>query len=290
MTELSPENYAWLQRHIYRTSGIVIDDNKHYLLESRLLPILRSPIVCGQDLRNLNDLCALLRTTTSGPVFEAVRDAMTTNETLFFRDVQPFKAMQQTLIPQLLRDRNASPRLTFWSAAASSGQEAYSLAMMLLDMGIDNRNIEIFATDISARMLEQAAAGRYSQMEVGRGLPAQQLVKYFRREKADWFIKDEVRRLVRFEPFDLRAPMNRIGRFDLILCRNVLIYFDMETKKRVLDELERALHPQGYLLLGSAETTLNLTDSLDRHPIGTTSFYQKRQAVSSTLQTFSWKL
>jgi chemotaxis protein methyltransferase CheR len=271
VTELSRENYAWLQQHVYRTSGIVLDDNKRYLVEARLLPIVRE-----EELRNLNDLCALLRATASGPVFRAVRDAMTTNETLFFRDVVPFKAMQQTLIPEILGERTGYRGLSFWSAAGSSGQEAYSLAMMLLDMGIEGPNIQILATDLSARMLEQAAAGRYSQAEVSRGLPAPQLVKYFRQEGIDWYIKDEVRRLIRFQSFDLRDPMGGLGRFDFVLCRNVMIYFDMETKKRILTGLADALNPRGFLLLGAAETTLNLTESLDRRAIGTASFYQKR--------------
>lgn len=270
-SEISPANYAWLQQHIYRSSGIVIDDNKHYLLEARLLPIVNR-----EALRNLNDLCALLRATASGRVVQAVRDAMTTNETLFYRDAVPFRAIQQTLIPEMLRERAGYRGLSFWSAAASSGQEAYSLAMMLLDMGIDSQDIQILGTDLSDRMLEQAAAGRYSQAEISRGLSAPQLVKYFRQQGADWYIRDEIRRLVRFQSFDLREPMGSLGRFDFVLCRNVLIYFDIETKKQILAQLEGALNPRGFLLLGAAETTLNLTESLDRRAIDSASFYQKR--------------
>jgi chemotaxis protein methyltransferase CheR len=269
--ELSAENYTYLQKHVYRTSGIVLDQNKHYLLEARLLPIVRK-----EELGSLNELCDLLRANGGGRVFQEVRDAMTTNETLFFRDAIPFQAIRKVLIPEKLRERKLSQRLSFWSAAASSGQEAYSLAMMLLEMGIDSRNIEILATDISDKILEQAVAGRYSQAEVGRGLPAQQLVKYFRREKAEWQIKDEVRRLVRFQSFDLRERMNQLGRFDFVLCRNVLIYFDIATKKQILRELEGVLNPQGLLLLGGSETTLNITEAFDRRLVEGASFYQKR--------------
>jgi chemotaxis protein methyltransferase CheR len=271
--EISRDNYVFLQQHVYQTSGIVLDDNKHYLLEARLLPIVRK-----EELKTLNDLCALLRASGTGRVFQEVRDAMTTNETLFFRDAVPFKAIGQVLLPELLQRRagSGSSRVSFWSAAASSGQEAYSLAMMLLDMGIKAADIEILATDISDKVLEQAFSGRYSQTEVGRGLPAQQLVRYFQRDRAEWQIKDEVRRLVRFQPFDLRDRMNSIGRFDFVLCRNVLIYFDMETKKRILREMESTLNPQGFLLLGAAETTLNLTDAFERRAIDAVSFYQKR--------------
>jgi chemotaxis protein methyltransferase CheR len=269
MTAISRDNYAFLQEHVYRTSGIVLDDNKHYLLEARLLPIVRR-----EDLSTLNDLCALLRASGSGRVFQEVRDAMTTNETLFFRDAVPFKAMRQVLIPELFA--KGSRRLTFWSAASSSGQEAYSLAMMLLEMGINAGDIDILATDISDKVLEQARSGRYSQTEVGRGLPAQQLVRYFQRDKAEWQVKDELKRLVRFQPFDLRDRMSSIGSFDFVLCRNVLIYFDIDTKKRILREMEGTLNPGGFLLLGAAETTLNLTDAFDRRAVESVSFYQKR--------------
>lgn len=269
-TEISAENYSFLQQHVYRTSGIILDENKHYLLEARLLPIVRR-----EELQSLNDLCALLRAQRSGRVFDEVRDAMTTNETLFFRDAVPFKAIREILIPEMFRERNGSRRLTFWSAASSSGQEAYSLAMMLLDMGMESRDIEILGTDISDKILEQAVAGRYTQAEVGRGLPAQQLVKYFRRERAEWQIKDEIRRLVRFQPFDLRGRMSALGRFDFVLCRNVLIYFDVDTKKRILEEMESTMNPGGFLLLGGAETTLNITEKFERRYLGGAAFYQR---------------
>jgi chemotaxis protein methyltransferase CheR len=268
---ITPENYAWLQQHIYRVSGIVIDDNKHYLLEARLLPVVRQ-----EKLRGLNDLCALLRATQTGPVPRAVRDAMTTNETLFFRDVVPFRALQETLIPEMLAAQPIAPRLRIWSAASSSGQEAYSLAMMLLDMGLDPFSFSILATDISTGMLERGAAGKFSQLEVSRGLPAQQLVRYFQRIGADWQVRDHVRRLVRFQPFDLRDSPAVFGQFDFILCRNVLIYFDTPTKKRILEQLKDALVPGGYLLLGAAETTLNLTEVFERRIIGPAFFYRKR--------------
>lgn len=267
---ITPENYAWLQQHIYSVSGIVLDENKHYLLEARLLPIVRQ-----EKLRGLNDLCALLRATANGPVPRAVRDAMTTNETLFFRDAVPFRAMQETLIPELLAAQPIAPRLRFWSAACSSGQEAYSLAMMLLDMGLDSFSFSILATDISESMLERGAAGRFTQLEVSRGLPAQQLVKYFQRVGSDWQLRDDIRRLVRFQPFDMRDSPSPLGQFDFVLCRNVLIYFDTATKKRILEHLHDALVPGGYLLLGAAETTLNLTESFERRILGPAFFYRR---------------
>jgi chemotaxis protein methyltransferase CheR len=200
---------------------------------------------------------------------------MTTNETLFFRDAIPFKGMREVLIGEVRERRQGNQRLRFWSAAASTGQEAYSLAMMLLDMGVAPAEIDILATDLSGEVLEKARAGRYTQAEVGRGLPAQQLVRYFRREKDQWQISDTVRALVRFQPFDLRSSMSSLGPFDFVLCRNVLIYFDLETKKSILKGISRTLAPGSFLLLGAAETTLNLSDAFERRTVCGASFYRK---------------
>jgi chemotaxis protein methyltransferase CheR len=268
--DISADNYTFLQQHVYRHSGIVLDEAKHYLFEARLLPVARK-----EGLHGLNQLCEHLRKPGSDRLVLAVRDAMTTNETLFFRDAIPFKGMREVLIGEVRERRQGNQRLRFWSAAASTGQEAYSLAMMLLDMGIAPGDIDILATDISGEVLEKAHAGRYTQAEVGRGLPAQQLVRYFRREKDQWQISDALRALVRFQPFDLRSSMNSFGPFDFVLCRNVLIYFDLETKKNILRGISRTLAPGGYLLLGAAETTLNLSDAFERRSVAGASFYQK---------------
>ena len=232
------------------------------------------PIVKKNELGSLNDLCALLKAVNGLPLRQQVVEAMTTNETLFFRDATVFEALQKTVLPELIEARKTVRILNFWSAAASSGQEAYSLAIMLVEMGLGAWKIRILGTDLNNQILDRARAGRYLQIEVNRGLPAKYLVKYFHRVGLEWQIKDELRRMVEFQPFDLRMSMRTLGPFDLIFCRNVLIYFDMETKRRILAELRGALYHQGLLLLGTAESTLNLDDQFARKLIGQAAFYQ----------------
>ena len=265
---VSEENYQYLQQEIYRQSGIVLDDDKHYLLESRLMPVARAA-----RLANLDELCARLRSCADAPLARKVIEALTTNETLFFRDIAPFDALRQKLIPELLAKR--SPKLTVWSAAASSGQEAYSIAMLLKELGTGGRPVEILGTDLSEQVLDRAREAKYAQFEVNRGLPAPYLVKYFRREGLDWQLKDEIRTMVKFRRFDLRQPMATLGKFDIVFCRNVLIYFDVQTKIKILNQILTVLNPGGYLFLGGAETALNLQGSFERVPIGSTVVYRK---------------
>jgi chemotaxis protein methyltransferase CheR len=269
--DISRDNYNFLQQHVYRTSGIVLDEDKHYLLEARLIPIVRK-----ENLRTLNDLCALMRVTSAGRVSQEVVEAMTTNETLFFRDILPFKVMRATLLPPLIEQRKLTKKLTFWSAASSSGQEAYSLAMMLCEMGLQDWNIDILGTDLNERMVERARRGAFAQIEVNRGLPATHLVKYFERHEMEWRVKPVLRRMVRFEKFDLRGSMRMLSSCDFVLCRNVLIYFDMDTKRSILQEVSKTISSGGYLLLGAAETTMNLSDAFERNAIDGASFYRKK--------------
>jgi chemotaxis protein methyltransferase CheR len=266
--EISTQNYQFLQEHIYRESGIVLDHGKHYLFEARL-----GPIVVRRRMRNLNDLCTLLRASEESVLRQEVVEAMTTNETLFFRDIDTWNGLQTTVIPELVERHSNNRILRFWSAAASSGQEAYSLAMLLLEMGLGDWHIEILASDLSAQILDRASAGRYSQLEVNRGLPAKYLIKYFKHQAAEWQLKDEVRRMVKFTQMDLRKVTNALPPFDLVMCRNVMIYFDIATKKRILQGLKDALFHRGYLVLGCAETTLNLDDTFGRRNVGRTTFY-----------------
>lgn len=266
---ITPENYSFLQKRIYADSGIVLDDTKHYLIESRLLPIVRK-----ENLGTLNELCARLNRNDNTALHRQVIEAMTTNETLFFRDITVFDALRETVFPELIEKKKPTKTLTIWSAAASSGQEAYSLVMLLLEMGLSDWNIKIFGTDLNSQILDQARAGRYIQIEVNRGLPAKLLVKYFQRAGLEWQIKDDLRKRVEFRPFDLRQPMRGFGPFDLVLCRNVLIYFDIKTKKQILGEIRKVLNPKGLLVLGSAETTVNLDESYVRRTIGKSIFYE----------------
>jgi chemotaxis protein methyltransferase CheR len=267
--EMHPDTYRYLQDYVYRESGIVLDGDKQYLLEARLMPIVRQ-----RQLGSLDDLCALLRATTDAPLKQQVVEAMTTNETFFFRDTAQYDALKSVVLPELIQQHNDTRKLSFWSAAASSGQEAYSLAMMLLELGLGDWKIQILGTDLSTQVLERARAGKYMQIEVNRGLPAAYLVKYFTRAGLDWQLKDEVRRMVRFETIDLRQSLRTLGPFDIVFCRNVLIYFDIESKKKILAELWGTLFRGGYLLLGGSETTLNLYDRFDRRIFGQAVFYQ----------------
>jgi chemotaxis protein methyltransferase CheR len=265
---IHPENLSFLQRHVYAGSGIVLADEKHYLLEARLTPIVRE-----QGLGSLDDLCALLKATQESPLHHRVVEAMTTNETYFFREPAHYQALREVIVPELLRTRQVSRKLSIWSAASSTGQEAYSLAMMLLEMGVPDWDTEILATDLSDRVLERARSGRYSQLEVNRGLPTPLLVKYFRRVGLEWELKEEVRRMVRFRPLDLRSKMRALGPFDVVLCRNVLIYFDLATKKDILAEIHGSLFRGGYLLLGTTELGAPIGSNFGRQAVGDTIVY-----------------
>jgi len=270
VAQITPENYSFLQERIYSDSGIVLDETKLYLLQSRLLPIARK-----EKLETLNELCARLRAPSATVLRRQVVEAMTTNETLFFRDTAVFDTLKDKVLPALVEARRPARTLSIWSAAASSGQEAYSLAILLLEMGLAGWTLRILGTDLNSKILDQARAGRYIQLEVSRGLPAKYLVKYFQRAGLEWQVKDEVRRMVEFQTFDLRQNMRSLGSFDLTLCRNVLIYFDVKTKKQILGEIRDVLNPKGLLLLGSAETTINLDDLFLRRAIGSSIFYEK---------------
>jgi chemotaxis protein methyltransferase CheR len=268
---IAPENYRFLQEYVYRESGIVLEDDKHYLLQARLLPILRKERLSGLD-----EVCTHLRSGNPSLRLQVV-EAMTTNETLFFRDPAQYDALRTTIVPALMKQRELSRRLTFWSAAASSGQEAYSLAMMLIEMGViaQGWTVQIVGTDLSGQILQRARDARFLQIEVNRGLPAPYLVKYFTRQGLEWQLKDQVRSMVHFERFDLRQPPTALGTFDVIFCRNVLIYFDIATKKRILGDLRSVLRDDGCLLLGGAEAILDLDGNFGRQVVGQATVYRK---------------
>lgn len=268
-SDISMDNYSFLQRFIHQQSGIVIDAGKHYLLESRLVPILRQ-----EGLSSLNDLCALLRATSSPPVRRQVVEALTTNETLFFRDAMVFEALQRNIFPEMIRLRAQSKTLRIWSAASSSGQEAYSIAMLLFEMGLSDWNLRIVGSDLNEKILERARGGRYTQLDVNRGLPVNYLMKYFRRKGLEWEIAEAVRSRVEFRQLDLRQNIAKLGKFDLVLCRNVLIYFDVPTKREILRQVRSILAPDGLLLLGAAETTINIDESFVRKSFGKAILYQ----------------
>jgi len=271
LAEIHSENYRFLQEHVYSQAGIVLEENKHYLFQSRLAPIVRQ-----LGLHSINDLCALLQATRQTEIGRQVVEAMTTNETYFFRDPAHYDAIRTDLLPRLRQNRWDSKKLRFWSAAASTGQEAYSLAMVLLEEGFSDWNLQILGTDFSSQVLERARAGKYQQIEVNRGLPAAMLVKHFRRSGVDWQLNEPVRRMARFETIDLRKSMCALGPFDLVFCRNVMIYFDAETRKSILQELHGTLFRGGWLLLGGAETAFGLEEWFERQTLGGATVYVAR--------------
>ena len=271
ITEILPENYRFLQEHVHSQVGIVLEDNKHYLFESRLAPIVKQ-----HGLGSINDLCAVLRTKRNAGLGHQVVEAMTTNETYFFRDPAHYEAIRTVLLARLKEDRRDTKKLRFWSAAASTGQEAYSLAMLLLETGFADWNVQILGTDFSSQVLERARSGKYQQIEVNRGLPAARLIKYFTRSGVDWQLSEAVRRLAHFETIDLRKSMRALGPFDLVFCRNVMIYFDPETKKKILKELHGTLFRGGWLLLGGAETAFGVEEFFERQTVGNAIVYIAR--------------
>lgn len=248
---LSEESFRFLCQHVYTGSGIVLQPEQQYLVEARLGSLARE-----NGLNSLDHLCAALRDTPGSHLHERVVEAMTTNETYFFREPVHYQSLREAILPELIRERQGTRKLSFWSAAASSGQEAYSTAMLLLDMGLADWHIDIVGTDLSRQVLKRAESGVYSQLEVNRGLPAAMLLKYFQRNGLKWEIDKAVRRMVRFQPFDLRSSMRTLGPFDVVFCRNVLIYFDMAVRKSIVREMHGTLFKGGTLVVGSAEAGL----------------------------------
>ncbi len=237
-----------------KRSGLALADDKDYLLESRLAPVARR-----RGFANLSCLVEAVRLKRDESLLAEVTEAMTTNESYFFRGPELFEAFRESILPRFLADRHGDRRLRVWSAACSTGQEPYSLAMQLKEMGQVGVAIEILATDLSREALEKAKAGLYSQFEVQRGLPIQYLMKYFSQIGPMWRIDPGFRTLITFRHHNLLERADSFGRFDLVLCRNVLIYFDDETKRQVLDNLANQLLPNGVLYLGSYETIVGVT-------------------------------
>jgi chemotaxis protein methyltransferase CheR len=253
---MSPADYDFLRAVLKERSGLVLGDGKQYLVESRLVPIARKAGFAG-----VGELMRMLRNPRE-PLIADVVEAMTTNESFFFRDKVPFEQFRNTMVPALLAAR-PNRRIRIWCAAASSGQEPYSLAMCLAEMRekIRGWSIEILATDISTEVVEKATAGVYSQFEVQRGLPIHLLIKYFTQVGDLWRISPEIAAMVQFRPLNLLKEFSHLGYFDVVFCRNVLIYFDQQTKAKVLQKIARISRADGYLVLGTAETVVGLSDA-----------------------------
>ena len=254
---MTPQDFDYLRKLLRERSGLVLSAEKQYLAESRLLPVARKHGLAG-----LGELVGKLKATTAAaPLTVEVIEAMTTNESFFFRDKVPFEHFRLTIMPALLAARAREKRIRIWCTACATGQEPYSLAMSLKGIGpaLAGWRVEIVATDLSNEVLAKAKAGIYNQFEVQRGLPIQQLVKFFTQVGEAWQIAEEIRAMVKFRPLNLLADFSSLGTFDLVFCRNVLIYFDQPTKTRALEAIAGQMAPDGMLYLGGAETVLGIT-------------------------------
>ncbi|MGL4635881.1 MAG: CheR family methyltransferase [Beijerinckiaceae bacterium] len=271
---MTEADLALFQSFILQRTGIVLTPEKRYLVETRLDPIVRK-----MQLPSLGALAAKLRLGDRA-VETAVIDAMTTNETLFFRDKLPFDQFQNIILPKLIAARRQTGRIRIWCAACSTGQEPYSLSMMLDEMRSELAGIqvEILATDISEKVIAAAKEGVYSQFEVQRGLPIRMLMKYFNQVETRWKINPLMGDRIQFRQLNLLQPFKNLGTFDVIFCRNVLIYFGEATKRDVLDRLSESLSPDGYLLLGGAETVLGLAKGLSPHKLERSLYVHKDSA------------
>lgn len=258
---ITQSSFAYVSELVRRETAMLYDPGKEYLVEARLLPLAREAGCPDVD-------AYVARLATSAVEREKVLDALTINETSWFRDNAPYQAFTETMLPAMIAARSHVRHLSIWSAACSSGQEAYSLAM-LLDQHLPNGwSAQILATDVSTTMLERVRAGRYSQVEMNRGMPATSLVKYFSRAGSEWEVCEDLKKMVRTQPLNLAASFPLLPTFDIVFLRNVLIYFDMDTKRDILRRVHRVVAPDGFLLLGSSETTLDLEDHWGREAHG----------------------
>ncbi|MEZ6233915.1 MAG: protein-glutamate O-methyltransferase CheR [Phycisphaerales bacterium] len=276
---ITTSEFDYVRDLVYRKSGIVLEPGKEYLVEARLTSVVRQ-----EKLESIEALVKRLRASSVDPLHVRVVEAMTTNETSFFRDIHPFEALKKVVIPELLEKRAASKTLSIWCAAASTGQEPYTVAMCLLDAipNIDQWRISFVATDISSEMIARCKAGRYNQIEINRGLPAMLMVKYFSKQGLEWEISPKLRSMVDFREMNLTQPFVGLGQVDIVFMRNVLIYFDAATKKRILANTRQLLRPDGSLFLGSAETTMGLDENYQRVPIDKSSIYRPAAASGIT--------
>lgn len=275
MNAMSPRQFDYLRDMIHRESAIVLDLDKEYLVESRLAPIARR-----EGLASVADLVQCLVSKPVASLRAQVVDAMTTNETSFYRDVHPWQTLRAQIIPDLLAARAKARTLNIWCAACSSGQEPYSLAMVLLDEFpevVADWNVRIVATDLSTTMVERCLAGTFSQLEVNRGLTEAQLQRHFVRSGNSWQISDNVRQMIEVHAANLAVPSSipRMGGIDLVLLRNVLIYFDDVSKQRILSSIHRQMRSDSYLMLGSSEVSTGTATGFERCRSGRTIYFRR---------------
>jgi chemotaxis protein methyltransferase CheR len=255
---MTDQDFDAIRRLLHEQSAIALEPGKQYLVEARLGPLLQE-----RKLNSFGELVAQLRLRADNGLHQQIVEAMVTTESSFFRDHQPFEALRKTVLPDLIHHRKDERRLNIWCAASSTGQEPYSLALTLREYFPELAGWKVFilASDVSRAVLARARQARYNQIEVNRGLPASLLVKYFEQDGTHWQLSASVRSMIDFQEINLARPWPALPPMDLILIRNVMIYFEVDTKKTILGKLARLLKPSGYLLLGCAETTINLDSS-----------------------------
>jgi chemotaxis protein methyltransferase CheR len=261
---MTPQEFEYIRDLLYKRSGLALTIDKVYLLESRLLPLAKS-----KGVNSLAELVQFLRTRADEAFLREITDAMTTNESMFFRDNKPFEQFRKVVLPKVMEAKDATKQIKIWSAACSNGQEPFSLAMCVKEDSVKTAgwNVEILGTDLCSKVLKKAQDAVYSQFEVQRGLPIQMLMKYFTQQPNNqWQLKDDIRKMVTYREKNLLDNIAMMGTFDIILCRNVLIYFDEKTKGQVLDQMARMLPKHGYLYLGSTETTIGVSDKFKAVP------------------------
>jgi chemotaxis protein methyltransferase CheR len=258
---VTPLDYEFLRKFLKERSGLDLSADKQYLVESRLIPLARKAGMPG-----ITELVAKIKAGTD-PLASEVVEAMTTNETFFFRDKVPFDHLRETILPALVQARASRRSLRIWCAACSTGQEPYSVAMCVKEFaGLSGWRVEIVATDLSQEVLEKSKAGIYSQFEVQRGLPIQMLVKYFKQTGELWQISADIRAMVQHRQLNLLQDFSHLGSFDVIFCRNVLIYFDQDTKTGIFERMAKMLEADGVLLLGAAESVVGISDAFKPYP------------------------
>lgn len=271
---LAQDDFSFISDLVRQHSAIVLEPGKEYLVESRLGPLAQRE---GQG--DIARLVSLIQQDRSGRLTSQVVDAMTTNETLFFRDGHPFEALRHHVLPALFAARAGTRRLDFWCGASSSGQEPYSIAMVLREE-LERHlgwSASMLATDINEEMLSRTREGLYSQLEVNRGLPITALIKHFDKQGTQWQAKSYLRDMIRTRLLNLAAPFPALGQFDVVFLRNVLIYFDPDVKRAVLDRIRTVLRPDGVLFLGGSETTLTIDGTWERVSLGTSTAYRPRK-------------
>ena len=260
---MTPLDYEFLRKLLKERSGLDLSPDKQYLVESRLVPLARKAGLAG-----ITELVQKLKAGSAEVLTAEVVEAMTTNETFFFRDKTPFDHLREAMLPALLQARSARRALRIWCAASSTGQEPYSIAMCLKALGpvIAGWRVEILATDLSHGVLEKSKAGIFSQFEVQRGLPIQMLVKHFTQVGDMWQLNPDIRAMVQHRQLNLLQDFGHLGTFDVIFCRNVLIYFDQDTKAGIFERLSRVVEPDGFMVLGAAESVVGISDAFKPHP------------------------